>query len=527
TQLDQIRTENEDRRTKLLEETRAGAALASEIGTLEAQLARADESRLNSRSLQTELDAQFRDAGAAVADLDERQHELSEQLTARAAALAAAQAELAEERRRQAQRQKELAKTRERHTATAERSRLLSELENRLEGVSAGVKEVLGLAKADIAGPFRHVRGMLADLMQVDVKYARLIELALGEKAQYLVISPAEPVFHFLAAERRSLQGRVGFLPLDTGAADGERARGADLPRLSGNLEELSQLAAATDLSGCPGVIARADQFVQSAAEYEPLVRRLLNHTWIVESFERCLSLAKVAPTYQFISLTGEMLSKDSVLTVGPLQVSVGLISRRSELRSLVQQISDFQRSIQDLEALLARLESELAEKDSRVVELTGEHQRAAEMLAEERMRLLAAQQQHARLEQQLSTATAAAQSAEHAWKTTSESLADARGRLAERQASLSDAEVRIRNNARRVAELDEQRQARNRETMAAKVELARSEQQLEHLEAQLRQFERDREERQRAIADGQEHLAQSITRIRDVEEQILSSESE
>jgi chromosome segregation protein len=510
-QLDQIRTENEDRRAKLLEDTRAGAALATEIGTLEAKLARADETRLNSRTQQAELESQCRDAATALARVDDRQRALSEQLSARATALAAAQNQLAEGRRRQAQKQKELAKARERRTAAAERSRVLSELENRLEGVSAGVKEVLGLAKVDFAGPFQHVRGMLADLMQVDVQYAQLIELALGERAQFLVISPSDPLLSFLAAERRTFQGRVGFLALDVQKAE----------------DEQRDRMASIDFAETQGVIGRADQFIVTAAEHQPLVRRLLGRTWIVESLQKCLSLAKEAAECQFISLGGEMLSNNVILTVGPLQASVGLISRRSELRALAQQIADLERSIQELEGMLARLENELAQQDAHVVDLTTEHQRAAETLAEERMRFVASQQRHAQLEQQRLAATAAAETAERTWQGANESLAGARRRLVERQASLSDAEVRISHNARRVSELDEERQRRNRETMAAKVELARSEQQLEHLEAQLRQFQRDREERQQAIIDGREQLAQAISRLRETEEQILSSESE
>ncbi|HEY2148569.1 MAG TPA: hypothetical protein VGH32_11565, partial [Pirellulales bacterium] len=354
-----------------------------------------------------------------------------------------------------------------------------------------------------------------------------LIELALGEKAQYLVVSPSEPLFAVLAAERRNLHGRVGFLTLDARGANGEEnGRAALMSRPDGSGEP-SYIPPRDELADVRGVVGRADQFIQTAAEHQPLVRRLLGRTWIVESLQACLALATKAPECQFVSLGGEMLSSDGVLSVGPLQASIGLISRRSELRALARQIADLERSIQELEGMLARLESELAEQDAHVVELTGEHQRAAETLAEQRIRFVAAQQRHSQLEQQLVTATAATESAEQAWRSTNDALADARRRLVDRQASLSDAEVRISNNARRVAELEDERQRRNRETMAAKIELARSEQQLEHLEAQLRQFERDREERQRAIADGQEHLAQSIGRLRETEEQILSSESE
>ncbi len=91
----------------------------------------------------------------------------------------------------------------------------------------------------------------------------------------------------------------------------------------------------------------------------------------------------------------------------------------------------------------------------------------------------------------------------------------------------MAQAELRIHENARRIAELDESRELRNRETISAKVELARGEQQLDHLQNQLRQFSQDREERQRALTDSREQLSRCTDRIRDAEAQILSAEAE
>jgi chromosome segregation protein len=505
-QLDQIRNENEQRRANFLEETRSTATLTKEISTLEVQLARSEETRNNCRDQLKELDSQCCRVAEEVAEIERLERESTDQLASRAAALAVARNQLTEGRRRQSQRQKELAKTRERRTAAAERSRVLTELENRLEGVSAGVKEVLALTKVDFAGPFRHVRGMLADLLQVDVQYARLVELALGDKAQHLVISPANGVLESLAAAPRSFQGRVGFLSLES-----ERAE-----------------SAADDLDGREGVLGRADRFIQAAPEYAPLVRRLLGRTWVVENLAKALPLARSASwETQFVSLRGEMISGDATFTVGPLQAASGLISRRSELRALARQLAEFERTIQEFDALLASLESQLAQKDAEVVDLTADHQRAAESLAEGRMRLASAQQRQLQFKQQAAATAALADSAQRDWQTTSESLVAARQLLTQRQAWMTQAELRISDNARRISELEEGREIRNHETMAAKVELARGEQQLEHLRAQLRQFEQDRQERHRAIADAGEHLSQCVGRIRESEERTLIAESQ
>ncbi len=505
TQLDQIRNENEQRRRDLLDDMRAAAALANEISTLEAKVLRLAEARDGHLARRVELDVQRGQLLAEVAELHQRHRELADDLTATSTALSTAQGELVEGRRRLGQRQKELARLRERRTAAAERSRVLSELENRLEGVGAGVKQVLSLARVDTAGPFGRVRGMLADLLQVEVQYARLIELALGERAQYLVFPPGDAIFSRLN-ETRTFQGRVGFLVPDRSQPP----------------------ASAREFAAHPGVIGRAVEFVQASSEHEALVERLLGHVWIVESAQRALELRKQAPpSAHFVSLSGELLTDDGALTVGPLQSASGLISRRSELRALAQQLADFEKTIQDLEEELASLESQLARQDAELLELTTAQRRAADASAESRMQLAAAEQQQAQIERQTSELAATAAAAEEEWLAASESLASARDRLKHQQDALAAAESQIAENARQVSALEEGRDIRNRETMTAKVESATCEQQLEHFRAQLRQFEQDRQERHRAIADGQDQLSQSLGRVRDSEQRILAAESQ
>ena len=89
-------------------------------------------------------------------------------------------------------------------------------------------------------------------------------------------------------------------------------------------------------------------------------------------------------------------------------------------------------------------------------------------------------------------------------------SLQSTRQRLDQLQASLAQAEARMSDNSRRIEELDAARQQRNRDCLSAQVELARSEQQLDHLRGQLRRYEQDRHERDRTIAEAREHMTES-----------------
>ena len=111
----------------------------------------------------------------------------------------------------------------------------------------------------------------MADLLHVNYETAPLVEVALGEMAQCLVVAGGRELWTHL--QTSSLAGRVGFIRLDV------------LPAKT----HLDQI----DLHGNPGVLGRADEFVETAPEYAVLAKRLLGKTWIVESLADAMSLAE------------------------------------------------------------------------------------------------------------------------------------------------------------------------------------------------------------------------------------------
>jgi chromosome segregation protein len=504
-QLDRLKSDSEQRRTKLSTETRAATALAGEITALRLQVTHARQAREQCGQLASQLDAARAALAAEIAELDGQHQQSAEQLADRVATLADAQNRLAELRRRQTGAQKDLARGQERHTATAERARLLAELERRLEGVSSGVKEVLARAKAEPNGPFGAVRGMLADLLQVDLQTATFIEVALGDRAQHLVLGSDQNASQLLAQGSHPFTGRVGFLNVTKPAAP------------------------AAKLEGLPGVVGRADEFVQIAAEHTPLVRHLLGGTWIVENLAAALELAGSEETrgVQFVTLSGQLLEADGTLVVGPLQAASGLISRRSELRALNQQVVEFKQNIRQLEATLVDFEGQLAAADRESRDLTGEHQRAAEQVAESRLRLRSANDRRTELETRFAAQTEAAAEAERQCGELCVELAVAEEALTRQHAVIAAIESEIQASAGRLANLAESRESCDRETQAARIELARGEQRLDHLRAQITRHEQDRTERQQAVGEFRDQLEQHLARIQEAEQSILSAESE
>ena len=210
---------------------------------------------------------------------------------------------------------RELDQLRERHTAARERAAVLEEFERRRDGYSEAVKQVLAQAQSGAAGLGRHVLGVVAELLTVNVEMAATIEVALGERAQHVVVSSLDDVLASLAHSPQRQPGQVTFTPV---VAHGGPPTGRQV-----------------NLQGRPGVIGRADQCVQTMPQFVPLANRLLGDTWIVETIEHATALARDNPHLSFVTPAGELLSNSGSLSVGADTPASGLISRRAELESL------------------------------------------------------------------------------------------------------------------------------------------------------------------------------------------------
>ena len=277
---------------------RAVGVLGNEISGLESQVATTAAARDRSRSRIADLDRQIAAVAAELDGFRRQRDELARNVQSHDELRQAAEQQLAQEQRELAIRNDELAALRQRRSGVAERAAVLEELHRRQEGVTAGVKEVLARAASPDAGPLRAVHGLVADLLSVSVEMAPLIEVALGAAAQHVVAQPGGELLEFLGENAPRFAGRVGFVWHE----DGKAATDGDL-----------------DLTGQPGVVGRADRFVETQPQYAPLVARLLGRTWIVEKLEHALQLAGGnGHAVNFVTLAGDLRQTDGTLVVGP-----------------------------------------------------------------------------------------------------------------------------------------------------------------------------------------------------------------
>ncbi|MGD9719729.1 MAG: chromosome segregation protein SMC [Pirellulales bacterium] len=506
-QVDELRSSVEQRRAAHLEQLRSASTLGKEISGYESKVSSTSAARQRGEKrlaeLQTACEVLARDVEQFRATLAE----LEPQCAERHAELDKLRNCLAENRKAATEARRQLAELRARHTGASERANVLDELEKRLEGVSAGVKQLLAAAQAPDAGVFRHVRGMVADLLHVNFETAPLVEIALGDLAGCLVASGGREVIEQLQ-QTASLAGRVGIVRLDA-------------PPAKTHLD-------AVDLAGRPGVLGRADTLVETAPEFAVLARRLLGRTWMVESLTDALALAEGAGRgLSFVTRAGEQLTADGTLYLGPRHSSTGLISRRAELRVLRQQIAEIAAAVETHQRAAADLDTRIAADEATAQTLGTECDQLARELARQKLATGAAEERLSQLEkqQQAVAADLAAVHSEH--ERAAADLDDTRARLAAVDDAVSELEARIAESSQQVIQLEETLQRFSRQAAASKIDVVKSEQKLAHLRAQQSQLERDQQERGRALVDGRTHLETSLARLLDSSRAILAAESE
>ena len=504
-QLDQLAVAGAQRRTAHLEAMRDASALAHEIGALEtrASLAQTAEARYSARL--TELETVIRNSDEELSSLEREMLMFRQDFDSSKADLAASRAQAAATNSQLSIAERELTELKSRQTAASERTALLEELEKRLEGLDAGVKEVLLKSREASTGAFRLVRGVLADLLHVNVDAAALVEAALGDRAQAIVVAEGDTWYKFIADHPAQFSGRVCFLRLDPSDSEGQ-----------------------PDFSDAEGVLGRAYQFVETSQELAPLVRHLLANTWIVERLQHALLLSnEFKGTSSFVTLAGEVLAADGSLTVGPPHARGGLISRRSELRALREQLLDLKRSIAVLDTEASELRVQLSADEQTIQDMVTSHQQAGDALNRHELLLASVKQRRRELEDQRVAAAEELQRAGEEYTVVCKQSELAAAELAAAKHRVAELEELIQADVHELERLQGQRDERRRQATLSTIELAKSEQQLESFVAESKRYEQDQQERLRAILDSRSQLEQTTAKSRNAEALILKIESQ
>jgi chromosome segregation protein len=513
---DQVQRDENDH----LECMRQAGKLKNDAISYKAQVdnLRRERQRLLQRSEQAaehlaSLDLELQELTAAEEDLQGR-------LTAARQTLA----ELRQERDRLRQVQDETAQRaadlRARRSGLLSRIEVLEGLERSHEGLGTGPRELLALLEQPDPGPWRTVLGILAEFLTVRREFAPLIDLALGERAQRFLVRDADLLARALGERGQPFSGRVSFLPLI--------APSASTPPHSPRRPEGTHLApsrtAATTggLPADPGVVAPAEQVVRCEdPELANLPARLLGGTLIVRDLAVARAIARHSPGFRFVTLQGELLEPDGTLTVGTHHAETGILSRKSELRELREQVADLDRRAAEFDRDLADLREAIALLDGRAENGQQEIDVLAEQAADLRTRIGGHRQRREGLHEEVQDSRTELSALEREITDLEQSWRRARDEAAAADAQVQALHARLDGNRREIREHESHRAGRQQAATAARVALAQVEERLAALRARHDQVQGDLRQRSHERLQTERHLAATLERL-DENQQLL-----
>jgi len=251
---------------------------------------------------------------------------------------------------------------------------------------------------------------------------------------------------------------------------------------------------------------------------------QLLGRTLIVRDLQLARQLASEARGYRLVTLQGEVLEPDGTLTVGTHHAEAGIVSRKSELRELRQQVTELDQRIAENERDLIALRERLQTLDAEAGSLQEQVDVLAEQSADLRSRLNQHRQRREGLHEEVTLSQREISAVEREAAELEAALQQARAQAEAAEKQVTALQTRLDAADKEVRECELQRQQRQQEFTTARVGLAKVEERLSNLRAKHRQIESDLQQRRQEQAVGQQHVTAARARLVDNQRTMLEA---
>jgi chromosome segregation protein len=293
----------------------------SDIARLESELARLNEEQTLFGERAQAIAATLSACTAQMAEFEAagvRERERAQAEEARAQAAATRVAQLQERYRTIAA---ELA-------AAESRLHTIEELEATLEGHVPGTRAVV---EAWQRGNLDGIHGVVSNLVNVDERYARALDVAFGAGLSNIVTETSEAAERAVAYLRQHEAGRATFLPLDT--LGNREAR-----RLGG-------------LAGQRGIIGYAHELVTCEERFRGIVAFLVGRILIVDELRTGTALVRGQGFRDsIVTLDGEQILGGGAITGGRYRRERSILGRRAQAQALRDRVPVLRAELEAIE---------------------------------------------------------------------------------------------------------------------------------------------------------------------------------
>ena len=208
---------------------------------------------------------------------------------------------------------------------------MLKNLEKDYEGYFKGVKSVLKLSKEN-----SHLNkgfiGIVADLIKVDEKFEKAIEVSLGSNIQNVVTETEEDAKKIIEYLRDNKLGRITCLPLSV-------IKGNNIAIDPRDKYEYK-------------IYGLGYELIEFDKKFDNIFKFLLGRTIVIENMDYGIKFArKYNHSYRIVTLLGEVLNPGGSITGGSYGDSgISIISRRSKIERLNKEIEEIKNNQTNLE---------------------------------------------------------------------------------------------------------------------------------------------------------------------------------
>lgn len=531
-QINEGKRQIDQQRAQFLELTRRISECNNRVAGLESQR---ESTRAAHQSAISRRDSLASEIATCKAECETRQERVDQVLSKESAVaqnvreLRQAHDKLVDE---QDQSQQRLAAHREQRSAWEAQRGLLDDLEHRQEGLGIGVREILRRAETLDSTPWNRILGTVADLLEVDLEDAALLEVALGSRAQLLVLDDQDPLVEYLSSGPYQISGRVGFMaitnevPLPYQSATAEEGHSAAPSVNSATASDNDAPTELPDLLNLPGIVKRADQLTRSNPAAAPhLAQQLLADTWIVKTLQTAIELSDgPGRGCRFVTLQGELLEADGTLLVGTVHRENALVSRKSELRRLRLDLTRLDQTIADEERTLAQTGESVARLAEQLETVLSEKHGLNEKLSKLRAHVASRRQEleklcsdHAAVEAEIVQHADNAQQIE-------KDLESAQMQAAQTEEDLNQLQQDIDQRERELSRLEHRRQLLEKKQATEKLRVAKEEQRLTSLRETFGRLDEERRQRAEQRAEAERRHDVTFAKRRQTVLQILNT---
>lgn len=260
-------------------------------------------------------------------------------------------------------------------TAKSSRLKSLQELEAQFAGYGQGIRTLL--SNEDFKSKFS---GMVADMVETGEAFEAAVEVALGERLQWLVCDQESDALSAVAHLRQESGGRCSFV--------------------------LQQPCKRQKPLLIPEAVCLLDN-VSIVDPFREYIEPLLDHTYLVDSLEKALILGKQSPHLMFVTSQGDMVHSGSIVNGGsPEAAYQGLIHKKREIKELSLEAELLTKQISELEERRTQLKEEVLTAGEGLQDIRQKlHQAEIELLNAEKD-LTRAREEVGRLEERASVGT-------------------------------------------------------------------------------------------------------------------------